>query len=153
MARLGDGFPAEKRRAFIERRLIPGCVVRLQVKFPETTKPKFLVLVADDDPDYCLFIVNSRIHPFVESRPHLLKCQVKVTAGDHEFLKRDSYLGCDKVLRLRRDDVLRELMGNVGAIEGNISDDVRNNIVAAVKFAVTLSPAEKSKILVSLDTE
>ena len=61
MARLGDGFPADKRRAFVERRLVPGCVVRIVVKFPETTKAKFLVLVADDDPEYCLFIVNSNI--------------------------------------------------------------------------------------------
>ena len=48
MARLGDRFPAENRRAFAETKLVPGCSVRIDVKFPETTKPKFLVLVADD---------------------------------------------------------------------------------------------------------
>ena len=108
MARLGDRFPAENRRAFAETKLVPGCSVRIDVKFPETTKPKFLVLVADDDPDYCLFIVNSTIHPFIAARPHLLKCQVKIDVSGHGFLKRDSYLACDKLLRLRRDDVLRK---------------------------------------------
>ena len=152
MARVGDGFPAEKRRAFVERRLIPGCVVRLQVKFPETTKPKFLVLVADDDPDYCLFIINSRIHPFISSRPHLLKCQVRIEASEHDFLGKDSFLACDKLLRLRRDDVIRELIANVAAIEGNISDDAKNEVIAAVKFAITLSPAEKAKILASMES-
>lgn len=58
MALLGDGFPADKRRDFAEKMLVPGCVIRIDVKFPEMTKPKFLVLVADDDQDYCLFIVN-----------------------------------------------------------------------------------------------
>lgn len=108
MALLGDGFPAEKRQAFVEGKLVPGCIVRIDVKFSETTNPKFLVLVADDDPDCCLFIVNSAIHLFVEVRPHLLKCQ------------------------------------------GKISADVRAEIVAAVKFARTLSPAEKANILASL---
>jgi hypothetical protein len=151
MALLGDGFPAEKRRAFVEAKLVPGCIIRIEVKFPETTKPKFLVLVADDDPDCWLFIVNSVIHPFIESRPHLLKCQVKIDAAGHRFLKRDSYLACDKTLRLRKSEVIAELIKDVGCIQGAISDDVRAEIIAAVKFARTLSPAEKANILASLD--
>lgn len=63
--------------------------------------------------------------------------------SDHPFLKRDSYLACEKLLRLRRDEVLRELIRNVGAIRGQISDVVKEQVVAAVKFAVTLSVAEK----------
>lgn len=150
MALLGDGFPAEKRRAFVEDKLVPGCIIRIEVKFPETTKPKFLVLVADDDPDCCLFIVNSAIHPFVEARPHLLKCQVKIDAANHAFLKRDSYLACEKTLRLRKSEVVAELMKDIGRVQGKISADVRAEIVAAVKFARTLSPAEKTNILASL---
>ena len=97
-----------------------------------------------------MFIVNSTIHRFVSSQPHLNKCQVNIGASDHSFLKRDSYLACDKLLRLRRDEVLREIVRDVGAVKGHISEQVKDQIIAAVKFAVTLSPAEKSKILASL---
>jgi len=45
---------------------------------------------------------------------------------------------------------LHELTSNVGAIRGRISDAVREQVVVAVKFAVTLSAAEKKKILFSL---
>lgn len=151
MATLGDGFPPEKRRAFIEKALVPGCVVRIDVKFPEVTKPKLLVLVADDDPDYCLFIVNSVINPYIAARPHLLKCQVKIKVAEHDFLRRDSYLGCDKILRLRRDEVISELTKDLGSIKGRVSDGTKDQIAAAVKFATTLSPIEKAKILASLD--
>ena len=41
-------------------------------------------------------------------------------------------------------------MKDLGGIRGLVSDDVRDEIVAAVKFSKTLSPAEKSKILASL---
>jgi hypothetical protein len=150
MALLGDGFPADKRRAFAETSLVPGCVIRIDVKFPEMIKPKFLVLVADDDQDYCLFIVNSTVNRYVAARSELARCQVKLDMSDHPFLKRDSYLACEKLLRLRRDDVLRELIRNVGSIKGQISDLVKEQVVAAVKFAVTLSAAEKKKILFSL---
>jgi len=150
MARLGDGFPAEKRRAYVEKKLVPGCVVRIEVRFPETTKPKFLVLVADDDPDYCLFIVNSTIHPLIAARPQLLKCQVKIDVSGPRVPKTRFIPGVRLVLRLRRDDVLREVTANFGAIEGQISDAVKDQVIAAVKFATTLSHFEKTKILGSL---
>ena len=88
MAKLGDAFPAHTRRALIEKQLTPGCVVRITVKFTEITKPKLLVLVADDDPDYCWFIINSEINAYVRMRPHLYQCQVNIDATAHDFLKR-----------------------------------------------------------------
>jgi len=75
MVQLGDHFPAHQRRAFIESALNPGCVVRLTIKFPEITKPKVLVLVATDAPEFLTFIVNSEINPFIRKRPYLLQVQ------------------------------------------------------------------------------
>ena len=150
MASIGDRFPPEKRRAFVEQRLVPGCVIRIEVKFPEVTKPKYLVLVADDDPEIWTFIINSEINEYVTARPHLLKCQVKIAAADHAFILHDSHLACDKVLHLHRADVIRELMANMAGIKGSVADDVRDQICAAVKFAKTLAPAEKERILSSL---
>ena len=72
MSPLGEHFPAELLRPRIEAALKPGCVVKLLVKFPQITKDKFLVLVADDDPEYLTFIVNSEINSFITNRPHLL---------------------------------------------------------------------------------
>lgn len=152
MASIGDRFPAGKRRSFIDQRLVPGCVIRIDVKFSDKTKPKFLVLVADDDPEIWTFVVNSEIHPYVAARADLLKCQVKIPAADHRFLARDSYLACDKVLHLHRDEVIRELMARLDCIKGAISSEVRDQILAAVKFAKTLTPMEKSRILASLDS-
>lgn len=151
MSTLGEKFPPEKRRAFIAKHLVPGCVIRIDVKFPEKTKPKFLVLVADDEPEIWSFVVNSEIHRYVAARPDLLKCQVKITGADHPFLSRDSHLACDKVLHLYREEVVRELMGDLDCIKGKIADHVRDQILAAVKFAKTLTPAEKSRILSSLN--
>lgn len=106
MSPLSDGLPAEARKKFILAKLLPGCVVRLEVKFPEKSKPKFLVLVAEDDPEYWTFIINTEIHSFVHARPHLLQCQVKVDKAEHPFLQYDSHLACHEVLKLRREEVI-----------------------------------------------
>jgi hypothetical protein len=150
MVALGDHFPADAVREHVARQLIPGCVIRIAVAFPQITKPKFLVLVADRDPDYLTFIVNSETHPFVASRPHLAQCQVTIDAASHPFLHHDSQIACHEILALKRTDVIRELSGDVSCIKGQVSQPVRDQILAAVKFAKTLSADEKDEIIRAL---
>lgn len=152
MANFGANLPAELLRPRIEAALKPGCVIKLVLKFPEITKEKFLVLVADDDPEYLTFIINSAINPFIANRPHLHQCQVSIDAANHDFLEHDSHIACHEIRALKREEVIRELMGKPDAIKGNISANVRNQIVAAVKFAKTIEKDKKSRILAALES-
>ncbi len=150
MAPLGDYFPASTVRDHVEKQLTPGCVIRIPVVFPQITKPKFLVLVADRDPDYLTFIISSETHPFIANRPALARCQVTIDAASHPFLQRDSQIACHEVLALKRHDVIRELVADIAGVKGPVSQAVREQIIAAVKFAVTLSSDEKAAILHAL---
>lgn len=149
MSPLSDGLPEEARKKFILGKLLPGCVVRLEVKFPDKSKPKFLVLVAEDDPEYWAFIINTEIHAFIHARPHLLQCQVKINAAENPFLQYDSHLACHEILKLRREEVIQALMRDTSGLKGHVSVAVRDQIIAAVKFAQTLTPNEKQQILSS----
>ena len=150
MPPLSDGLPEKERKEFILGKLQPGCVVRLEVKFPDKSKPKFLVLVAEDDPEYWTFIINTEIHAFIRERPHLLQCQVKINVADNPFLQHDSHLACHEILKIRREEVVQTLMHDTSGLKGHISEVVRDQITAAVKFAQTLTPNEKQQILSSL---
>lgn len=152
MSPLSDGLPVGARKQYLIGKLLPGCVVRLEIKFPEKSKPKFLVLVAEDDPEYWMFIINSDIHPFVQGKQHLLQCQVKMDAAGHPFLQRDSHLACHQIWKLRREEVIQALMLDTSGLKGHISQAVREQIIAAVKFAQTLTPIEKNQILGSLES-
>ncbi len=153
MSPLGAHFPAELLRQRIEAALKPGCVLRLEVKFPQITKPKFLILVAADDPEFMTFIVNSEINQFILGRPLLLQCQVSIDAASHDFLDHDSNVACHEILPLRREDVIRALIADPSGIKGDISPDVRSQIVAAVKFAKTLDKDKKDRIIAALDSQ
>jgi len=151
MAQLGDHFPADQRRAFIESALRPGCVVRLTVKFPEITKPKFMVLVAADDPEFLTFIDNSEINPFITKRPHLLQCQVVIDADSHAFLKTDSHVACHEVWPMKKEEVVQALLADMSGLKGEISTDVRSHIVEAVKAAKTIDRDKKVRIITELE--
>lgn len=150
MSPLGANFPAELLRPRIEAALKPGCVVKLLVKFPQITKEKYLVLVADDDPEYLTFIVNSDINPFIANKPHLLQCQVAIDAASHGFLKYDSHIACHDVLPMKREEVIKSLMTDPAGIKGNVSNRVREQITAAVKFAKTIDKDKKNRIIAAL---
>jgi protoporphyrinogen oxidase len=150
MSSFGAHLPPELLRPRIEAALKPGCVVKLLVKFPEITKQKFLVLVADDDPEYLTFIVNSEINPFIANRQHLMQCQVAIDAASHDFLDHDSHVACHEVHSMKREEVIKNLMADPNGIKGEISIDVRSQIVAAVKFAKTIDKDKKNRIIASL---
>lgn len=111
MAKLGDAFSEPERGKSVLRRLVPGTVIYLDVVFPEGRRSKFLV-VASVETECCTFIVNSRVHPFVEARAELAVCQVRLDAERHAFLRRDSWVSCHEVLVLRTDAVVAELIAD-----------------------------------------
>lgn len=147
---LGSAFPPAMLRSHIEKQLVPGMVIRINVKFPDQTKPKFLLLVAHEDPELLTFIVNSKIHPFIQNRADLLQCQVSVDQANHSFLDHDSHLACHELKPMRREDVIQELMKDPEGIKAPITDDVKAEVVSAVKFSKTITEAEKRIVIAAL---
>lgn len=149
MAKLGDAFSGDERRKAVTRRLRPGTVIYLDIAFPEGQRSKFLV-VAKVDRECCTFIVNSRIHPFIEAHPSLSVCQVRIDAARHAFLKRDSYIACHQLLRLPTEGVIAELAADLSRIKDRLHTDVVSEVIAAVKRAPTLSSMEQTQIAEAL---
>lgn len=150
MAKLGDAFSEPDRRKSALRQLVPSAVAYLEVAFPEGRKSKYLV-VASVDAECCTFVVNSRVHPFIEARPELSVCQVRLDAARHEFLRRDSWIDCHQILRLPTEAVVYELVADMGRLKGRVHQDVLNEIIAAVKRAPTLSAAEQTLLAKALE--
>jgi len=151
MAQIGRSLPLGQARRLAEKRLTPGTIVLLQVTFPQTreTKEKFLVY-AGSDGDHCYFVVNSKIHRLIEKNPDLLRCQVVIDAANHPFLKHDSHVACHEALRLPAEDVYAALCDDLSRIKGTISAAVRDQIISAVKHAVTIETATQNLIITSL---
>jgi len=151
MAKLGDAFSDDQRRESVRRQLQPGTVIYIDVVFPEGRKAKYLV-IAYVDHECCTFVVNSRVHPFVEANPSLAVCQVRIDVVRHAFLRRDSYIACHQVLRLPTANVITELAADISRIKGRLHTEVSAEVIAAVKRAPTLSLAEQTQIANALST-
>ena len=73
-------------------------------------------------------------------------------AAINPFLRRISYIACHEVWRLPTAGVIAELIADMSRTKGSLHEDVRTEVIAAVKRAPTLSPAEQPRIASALDT-
>ena len=72
-------------------------------------------------------------------------------AARHDFLRRDSWIACHEVLKLRTDAVISELVADMSRLKGRIHRDVLDEIAAAVKRAPTLSATEQTALAEALE--
>jgi len=146
MSRIGDFLPESERRLATGRDRRPGEVLRLWCEFTDPPKDKFVVVVsAGDSP--LLFVINSRINPFIQKRPHLLRCQVRMAVSDYPFLDHDSFINCAEAIEsVTQDAISAQLSGPGGTMEGDLSPDTIAAILRAAESATTLSEDHKQLI-------
>jgi len=150
VATLGDAFSPEERHRSVLRRLQPGVVIFLEVVFPEGPRSKYLVVVHVDE-QCCTLVVNSEVSPYIENHPELAVCQVRIDANRHSFLEHDSHIACHQVQRLPTAAVVHDLMADMDRFKGELHEEVRVEVIAAIKRATTLSPADQTKFARALE--
>lgn len=151
---LGNRFPESLRRGHIQATVKPGVVIFLFCPFTDPPKDKYLVLCSPcDDSEVLVLTINSRIAKFIENRADLRSCQVKINASDYHFLHHDSYIDCSKVITdFDSINIERQLLSDLTRIKGELSETTKQEIVAAVQMAKTISPHHKRIITTSLAT-
>jgi hypothetical protein len=107
-------------------------------RYTHPPKDKFVVIVCRDI-EYMGFIVNSKIHPFILKRPHLLKCQVTLTNSDYGFLFHDSYLDCGRIYAFKDAELIVGLE--------LVNDKTKADIKSAVVQSKTIEKKYKDLIL------
>lgn len=148
---LGDHFPPDVQLKNIKERLEPGRVLYLFCEFTTPNpKNKYLLLVCVD-PLPLFFVINSEVSDFIKERDHMLRCQIKLDVANHNFMDHDSYIACHEAKPdFSVEDINEQLLGDMARIKGMISNDVRDQVLAAVKACTILPNREKAWILKAL---
>ena len=152
MSALGDHFPPEQKQQHIKKHLKPGAILYLFSTFTNPNKEKYLIVIHSDPSEWALlFVINSKIHPYISERPHLSDCQVKLCKKDYPFLSHDSYIDCSNVIdEFDLSEIKRQLELDMGRLKGAVTDATRKEILVAVNRARTISLRHKKMILQSL---
>lgn len=148
---LGDHFPLDVKLKTIKEKLQPGRVVYLFCEFT-VPKPKYkYLLVGCVDPLPLFFVINSEVSDFIREHRNLFRCQVQLDVASHDFLDHNSFIACHEAIsEFSTDDINKQLLSDMDRIKGMISNDVRDQVIAAVKACTVLSNREKVWVLKAL---
>ncbi|VAW33798.1 hypothetical protein MNBD_CHLOROFLEXI01-1408 [hydrothermal vent metagenome] len=104
-------------------------------------KDKFIVAVGyNGSEQFWGFLINSRIGPFLQSKPELLNCEASIVANQHRrILRTDSFIDCTSLYSFYAWDF--------SSHKGEISQDAMITLMKAVRACVTLKTKLKRMIL------
>ena len=122
----------------------PGTVLKLHVVVRPAPKEKYLVVVADSDPIFALFI-NSKVNAFY-NHGIFGECNVAIDQTNHGFLRIDSFIDCNEIRKLPRECIINDVSAEPWRRCGTVSKDVQSQIVIAVKKSPCLTPDEKRRV-------
>ena len=146
---LGDYLDDEKKRQYIHSRLKPGAILYRHCEFTKPPKSKFL-LVLQVQSETLVFVINSAINSFLESKKPLREAQISIDQANHTFLDYDSYINCTEIECLDTAILVEEIMQNMDQIKGCITEGLKAKVIATIDDSFTLSPAEIAKLVASL---
>jgi hypothetical protein len=98
-----------------------------------------------------VFVINSTLSNYVLARPDLKRCQVRLDAASHTFLRTDSFLNCGEVCLVGVEDIERQLVEEMSRICGEVSAQSRPAVLEAIRTSRTLSRLQKGQLLSSLE--
>jgi len=86
-------------------------------------KDKYVAIVCANPNPYG-FLINSKIHEYIQKRQYLLDAQVEILADKYGFLTHSSYIDCSKIFSFK--------IKNLHSIQ-----KIQNNTKVAIKVAVS----------------
>jgi hypothetical protein len=144
---LGDLFPEDFRKAFSERSVEAGCVIRTH--FSETNPPKvklYVVLGASKDKIiFGVVLINSQINPNIFRNPVIRSWHIPISVHDYDFLQRDSFIDCTQVFEKDASDLLKAAILSPSIVVGKLDQSDLDAVTKAIKAATTISTVQKRK--------
>ncbi len=141
----------KQRDRRIRENILPWQIIRLYCEFTTPPKNKYFLIVKIE-PQPLLFMVNSRIHPYVRSRAYLNQCQARLKANQNLFLTHDSYVDCREVCtKFSLNDILTQVQTDMRRIKGFISTESQEQVIAAIKISPVLEQKYKNEIVANLE--
>lgn len=146
MPTVGDSFPEEKRREFLQSHLKPGQIFYLFCNFTDPPKNKYLVLVCVN-PQLLFFVINSKISHFILSRTELYQCQVPLQRDEYNCLDHDSFIDCSTVKESHLNEIEDQVLEDISRIKGIIRPEVMRKVGESIKGSRILTRRLKKRIL------
>ena len=121
------------------------------VDVPPKPKPKYCILVSQEDNFLHFLLVNTEINCMFTSSSLFRPYFIQIDVASHPFLDYDSFVDCNFPKKIIRDDVEAIFSVKEGRHCGPISGEMISKIIAALRETPALDPVQKKAYIHSLN--
>jgi len=139
---LGDLLGDSDKSKLFKQSLNTGDVFLKE--FEGIDHPKFFIVagISQDRIYLCSVYINSKIHPSIMKRQHLLELQVPLKKQNNPFLKYDSFENCSTPIPMKSEPLSEWVSDDSCKVIGSVYKDDLESIVKALKNSGLLSKDE-----------
>ena len=121
-----------------------GTVIRIFSLDVDKPKVKWIIIVAGNSDAIATIFINTETR-LTDLTGSLQALQLPLSKEKCSFLKHDSYADCSDLREKSKSEINRLLQKEPGRKEGEIPQDIMQEILAALKRAKSISPILKKK--------
>lgn len=140
MTTIGGALPPHFLRVQIKRKLVPGTVIKLNALMDDGKEKEKRYVILSASPNAICCVINSEMNAFVKTRPAVARHHVPMNASSHEFMDHDSFVDCTQTKVFPLEQVVSALMERTDWILGNITLELRDDIILSLKTSSTIPP-------------
>lgn len=147
--KLGNAFPKNRRREYVDSKIQKGLVVCIPVKFTTPPKTKYLILIGQShQKDQAkVLVINSEINQFIKNKPLLFQHQVKISQSNCSFLTGgESYIDCIQIKTLKLSEFKEILIEGSWQIVGNIDQTTLSKVENIILNSRLINQEDKNII-------
>lgn len=131
--------------------ILPGSILYLHCPFTiPNPKNKYVLLLKLNRPSL-IFVINSDINRFIQSRPELYALQMRLPASAYTFFDHDSFVNCSEVKDNFLDsEIVEQLTQDPRRNKGILGNRDIGEVKRMINLARTISQRHKHAIISSL---
>ncbi len=144
---LSDFLPNDLKKDFASRNLEIGTVLRLAVKDTNPPKIKRFIVVGKtiDGLSLASVYINSNINPKVNWNFELQKLNVPLKSIGNDFLDKNSFVDCSKLVIRNSDEISEIIKNNPKAVKGELKENDLQLILETLRNSETIKGKHKKK--------
>lgn len=142
-------LPAAISDPHFDQQFKRGIVVKTPVRFKDgREKHKYLVILNYDvSKDPILFVLTTSQLEFYNKNPHFNKDIIRIRAGSISFFSKETIINCREIHRIARDKLKESFRDNILQIEGELPQEMLNDVDKIIEKSFFISTADKELIL------
>ncbi|MFH1441949.1 MAG: hypothetical protein ABIH18_07930 [Candidatus Omnitrophota bacterium] len=142
-------LPSDISDPHFDQQFKRGVVIKTPIRFKDgKEKYKYIIILNYDiSKDPVVFVLTTSQLEFYDKHPHFNKEIIRIKSGESSIFPKETIINCREVYKITKDKLKKNFRNNILQIEGELTQEILDNINKIIEKSFLISCADKELIL------